>query len=812
MPGTSMKSIRLFTLHRAWRIPALFLLIGMVISGCESVYVHFGNISSMRVQVDVYKGPLGDELPTQWANLSEVGNEFSLRLQQYNADVRKDIAIDDYCKDSVLDGLGKKNGTENLEKVEILENLVTRQKASKSTETPQDESDKRVLNGLPLDCYILIALNLDSKGLYAAARKEYTFKEALLKPVKDIQTSITRSQTNVKDEQEDIMERLVYIQEASQSMIAGEKIKEAEGVIAVKQKEIEEAQAVIDAKQKEVEEAQAAIAAKQKEIEEAQAVIAAKQKEIEEAEAEIAAKQKEIEEAKAMMAAKQKEIEEAQATIAEKQKGGKEVEAEIAAKREEIEEAEAEIAAKQKEIKEAEAVIAAKQKGGEEAEAEIATKREEINRKKSLIFRELENVSHVSGRVIDLQYYDRICSEVNLTNAQRDSAYQEICSQVGKHLFVSAKARIASHYWSILSGIHYPNERKVRQQMASYANLTAQFSQELRYRADIILKQLDGLNAKNAPLALKLRNTSFNDFLNLYVWYRAADFPIWAEYLSEGPYIFSAEQTRDRVRAMEMLYDYESWENINEVYANGQGKFSLALIKDRIGNWRLKSYESDPSELLAAYTKVGTTLLKSATSLAGKLAKGPASSVDLVNIKNMTTTGAKMVIATQASTNVEQDVTKDTETSNTAPSTQQSGTEVTPKMLFAVESSRKNANQTLGSLLHGFSKNSAVNKYRDLLRWEEIEKTIPGECFEENGTLKTREDLNRFDLIKCIGPIERHQAKAKKYGARPLEGQPKNRERTEIRKQYAAQLGQLFTDSEDQLQIHAKTIETLKPR
>ena len=318
------------------------------------------------------------------------------------------------------------------------------------------------------------------------------------------------------------------------------------------------------------------------------------------------------------------------------------------------------------------------------------------------------------------------------------------------------------------------------------------------------------MSAKNASLALKLRNTSFNDFLNFYVWYRAADFPIWAELPSEGPYIFSAEQTRDRVRAMEMLYDYESWENINEVHANGRGEFSLALIKDRIGNWRLKSYESDPSELLAAYTKVGTTLLKSATSLAGKLAKGPASSVDLVNIKNMTTTGAKMVIATQASTNIEQDVTQDTTASNTAPSTQQSGAEVTPKMIFVAENSRKHANRTLGSLLQGFLKNSEVKEYRDLLKWEEIEKTIPSTC-SENGMLKTRKDLNRFDLIECIGPIERYKVKAKKYGVHPLEGQPKNLERTEIRKQYAAQLGQLFTSSQNQLQAHAKNIESLKP-
>ena len=756
MSGSPMKLAPLFTFHRVWLIAAFFLLMGMVASGCESTYVHLSGTAAMRVQVDVYKGPLADELPTQWANLSEVGNEFSLRLQQYNTDVRKDIAIDDYCQDSTLDGFKKWYILENFKKLEELEERKKRENAAalvklktakaagpktadpvepKTTKHSQEEADeyreiKKALNDLSLDCSILIALERDSSDLYEASIKQYTVGEAL-KAIELVKESIEESQKIIEPAKEAILE-------------SQDDIRTAENALLMNEMKINKLKA------------------------------------------EIAEIKKQIAAEKAVPITDENKIKELEDVIAEK--------------REEIKNAEGVVAENQEEIK--------------KAKDKIATKREEIkNIKKakpitfSGLMSDLNKVSGLFKRVNDFKQYDKICWGVNLTDAQRDSAYEEICSQVGKHLFVSAKARIASHYWSILSGIHYPNERKVRQQMANFANLSAQFSQELRYRADIILKQLDGLTKENASLALKLRNTSFNDFLNLYAWYRAADRPIPEELLSEGPYIFSAEQTRDRVRAMEMLYDYESWENINEVHANGRGEFSLALIKDRIGNWRLKSYESDPSKLLEAYTKVGTTLLESAASLAGGGSGSILAAENLGNIQNMTSAGAKMVAATQAPMSIGKDITQNTTTSNAASSTQQSGKEVTPKILFVAETSRKNTNQTLGLVLHDFSNDPAVKEYRDLLKWEETEKTIPNTCFE-NGELTTSSGQ---DESGCSAFIEKHQAEVEKYGARPLEGQEKSGQRIEIRKQYAMQLGQLFIYSQDQLQAHAKNIETLKP-
>ena len=643
MPGSPMNptfwAIFRASFCRAWLLPAFFLLTGMVISGCESMRVHLSGVSSMRVQVDVYKGPLADELPTQWASLSEVGNDFSFRLQHYNNDIGKDITNDDYCPQNILD---------DLIKFHTLLTLLKSMEPDKAKERMQKQDykeGKEALSNLSLDCSIMIALWRDSHDLREASRKQYTVKNAL-DLNNELQGTISKNE-----------------------LIKNELI---EDVTLENEKQIE---------------------------------------------------------------------------------------------------------------------------------------------KYVALSHDLKKALRNFEKIPDFTYYDEACLK-----AEKDSTYQEFCSQAGKHLFVSAKARISAHYWSVLSGIHYPNERKVRQQMANYANLTAQFSQELRYRADIILKQLNGLTEKNAPLALKLRNTSLNEFLNLYVWYRAADLPIMDELPSEGPfYIFSSEQTRDRVRAMELLYDYESWENINEVHANGRGEFSLALIKDRIGNWRLKSYESDPSELLGAYTKVGTTLLDSAAKLAGRpgVASNPLS---LQNIQDMTNTATRMATvtelsSTQLSSVQGQEGLQDTKLpTNTSP-TGQSGTETTSQVLFAAQNSRKNTHQSLGSFLHSFSNNPAVTVYRDLQKWEEVEKTLPEICFDEGKFNKEfNVDASNAEILKCVAALPIYQeTEAEKFGPRPTENAPQNTKRTEILTQYKAQLNQLFMRSQDRFQAHAETIEALKP-
>jgi hypothetical protein len=68
----------------------------------------------------------------------------------------------------------------------------------------------------------------------------------------------------------------------------------------------------------------------------------------------------------------------------------------------------------------------------------------------------------------------------------------------------------------------------------------------------------------------------------------------------------------DRVKAVRRLFADHNWSNINTVYASGWGKGSMALIKDDIGNWNLKGFDSDPEDLLKAYKDVSIAALETA--------------------------------------------------------------------------------------------------------------------------------------------------------------------------------------------------------
>src|SRR5262249_23215809 len=50
---------------------------------------------------------------------------------------------------------------------------------------------------------------------------------------------------------------------------------------------------------------------------------------------------------------------------------------------------------------------------------------------------------------------------------------------------------------------------------------------------------------------------------------------------------------------------------------SGQGDVAMAFIKDDIGNWNLKSFDNDPTELLRAYSDLSKKALAEAVKLVG---------------------------------------------------------------------------------------------------------------------------------------------------------------------------------------------------
>ena len=75
------------------------------------------------------------------------------------------------------------------------------------------------------------------------------------------------------------------------------------------------------------------------------------------------------------------------------------------------------------------------------------------------------------------------------------------------------------------------------------------------------------------------------DFLNLYTWNRAAAWALLEEMVWHHPLnAFSSNETADRVRVIERLFADHNWGKVNTVYGSGQGEFTMALVKDDVGN------------------------------------------------------------------------------------------------------------------------------------------------------------------------------------------------------------------------------------
>jgi hypothetical protein len=191
---------------------------------------------------------------------------------------------------------------------------------------------------------------------------------------------------------------------------------------------------------------------------------------------------------------------------------------------------------------------------------------------------------------------------------------------VEKAAEVAMQLKTKAFYWAGSHTSSAPGKRTVRASVVNFANLASEYSNQLGARADSLLKQMNGHDRKELPLSVHLRDAESTDFGNLYVWNRAVALPLFEDVLYHPSRAFTSQETRDRVRAFERLFGDFNWSHINTVYASGQGTTRMALIKDDIGNWNLKSFASDPSEILQAYTDLTKAALKAAADAASNAA------------------------------------------------------------------------------------------------------------------------------------------------------------------------------------------------
>lgn len=157
-----------------------------------------------------------------------------------------------------------------------------------------------------------------------------------------------------------------------------------------------------------------------------------------------------------------------------------------------------------------------------------------------------------------------------------------------------------------------PDEQRVRIEMIRMANTAAEFHNQVVSRADALLKQVEGLDRRQLPLSIYLRDSSTTAFVNAYEWFDAT--------VVEGK-----GEAASHIRGVEQLFNDGNWARINTVYASGQGDVRMAYIKDDIGNWNLKSFDNDPTELVNAYKDLTLAGLEAATEAAAAAASGGSS-------------------------------------------------------------------------------------------------------------------------------------------------------------------------------------------
>lgn len=147
-----------------------------------------------------------------------------------------------------------------------------------------------------------------------------------------------------------------------------------------------------------------------------------------------------------------------------------------------------------------------------------------------------------------------------------------------------------------------PADKRLRIDMIKVANLGAEFANQFTARANALSAQADGIKRQVLPTGQYLRDTQPTAFIDLYDWLDAS--------VDGGG--LAPDQ---RVAVVKHLFDDDNWARINEAYASGVGEVSMAFIKDEIGNWNLKSFENDPTELVQAYTKFASDAVTKAASL-----------------------------------------------------------------------------------------------------------------------------------------------------------------------------------------------------
>ncbi|MFN3075613.1 MAG: hypothetical protein ABT940_01800 [Alphaproteobacteria bacterium] len=206
----------------------------------------------------------------------------------------------------------------------------------------------------------------------------------------------------------------------------------------------------------------------------------------------------------------------------------------------------------------------------------------------------------------------------------------------------SSRLRTRAFTWSNTQ-VGFPAPKyDIRGVVVGYANLLAEYGNQIQARADALLKQLNGTDRRRVPVSVLLRDTSPTQFVHQYERLGATYPNIQVLLESITPSHADYDNLKDRTKGYELLFDDHNWTRINTAYASGAGKTQMAFVKDDIGNWNLKQFDNDASELLQAYTGLATASIGTAANIVkSAMSGGSTAAVDsLLNVANKVAFGS----------------------------------------------------------------------------------------------------------------------------------------------------------------------------
>lgn len=220
--------------------------------------------------------------------------------------------------------------------------------------------------------------------------------------------------------------------------------------------------------------------------------------------------------------------------------------------------------------------------------------------------------------------YDFLEPENTPLHARTPADTQKLITYAQKTAQFARILREGAEHWATTQSTILLESRRARIAITRASIAAAELGNELSGRADAVIRQLDGqtksdILRQQIATSAYLREAEGTDYLNL---------PDWLEAYPPRPGDTWSQE--DRTRMLERLITDANWSKVNTVFAQGAGNTAKVLVKDDIGNWNLKSYENDPTEVLETFTDLGVQ----AASLVGS-AVAPGSGQIAATLRNL---------------------------------------------------------------------------------------------------------------------------------------------------------------------------------